>query len=48
MMVKGKVLNVVSAYTPQVGYDKEEKEKVWERMDQLFEEILIDEKLVIG
>ena len=47
MMVKSKVLNVVSAYTPQVGYDKEEKE-VWERMDQLFEEILRDEKLVIG
>ena len=48
MEVKGKVLNIVSAYAPQVGCDKEEKEKFWERMDQLVEEIPRDEKVVIG
>ena len=46
--VKGKALNVVSAYIPQVGRDKEEKETFWERMDQLAEESPRDEKAVIG
>ena len=46
--LKGKVVSVVSAYSPQEGWDKEEKEKFWERMDQPVEEIPRDEKVVIG
>ena len=41
-------MSVVSAYAPQVGCEKEEKEKFWERITQSMEEIPRDEKVVIG
>ena len=42
------MINVVSAYAPQVGLYGEEKEKFWEMFDTLVSGISSGEKLVIG
>jgi len=52
MMVKlcwnGIFVNVVSAYAPQTGLGKEEKEEFWEEWDGLMGKIEKGERLVIG
>ena len=46
--IEGTIMNVVSAYAPQVGCDMEGKEQFWEEMDELMESIPKDERVVIG
>ena len=46
--IEGMIINVVSAYAPQVGCDMEEKEQFWGEMDELMESIPRDERVVIG
>ncbi|XP_037804802.1 craniofacial development protein 2-like [Penaeus monodon] len=44
----GVLLNVVSAYAPQVGRDREEKEEFWEDLHETVELIPREERLIIG
>ena len=37
--VKGSILNIVSAYAPQVNNSMEEKNDIWEDLDGLIESI---------
>ena len=42
------LINVVSAYTPQVGCDTEEKEEFWTTMDKTVTDIPRDERIFVG
>lgn len=44
----GKMFNVVSGYTPQVGCELEEKEKIWSDLDEVMLSIPRSERVVIG
>jgi len=46
--VDGMLINIVSAYAPQVGCDNEEKEAFWADLEEVVEKIPRDERLVIG
>ena len=46
--VKGSILNIVSAYTPQVNSSMEEKNDIWEDLDGLMEIISNEERIVLG
>ena len=46
--VKGSILNIVSAYAPQVNNSMEEKNNFWEDPDGLIESISKEERIVLG
>ena len=48
--VKGSILNIISAYTPQVNYSMGEKNDFWENLDGLKESTCISkkERIVLG
>ena len=46
--VNGSILNIVSAYAPQVNNSMEEKNDFWENLDGLIESILTEERTVLG
>ena len=46
--VNGSILNIVSAYAPQVNNSMEEKNDFWEDLDGLIESISKEEKIVLG
>ena len=46
--VNGSILNIVSAYAPQVNYSMEEKNDFWEDLDGLIESISKEERIVLG
>ena len=46
--IEGVMINVVSAYAPQVGCSLEEKENFWSILDEVTEQIPGREKLIIG
>ena len=46
--IEGVIMNVISAYAPQVGCEMEEKEEFWSELDELTESIPRDERVVIG
>ena len=46
--VKGSILNIVSAYAPQVNNSMEEKNDFWEDLDGLIESISREERIVLG
>ncbi|KAK3550697.1 hypothetical protein QTP70_002387 [Hemibagrus guttatus] len=46
--IEGVMLNVVSGYAPQVGYELEEKERFWSELDEVMESIPTGERVVIG
>ena len=46
--VNGSILNIVSAYAPQVNYSVEEKNNFWEDLDGLIESISKEERIVLG
>ncbi|KAK3506526.1 hypothetical protein QTP70_006437 [Hemibagrus guttatus] len=46
--IEGVMLNVVSGYAPQVGYELEEKERFWSELDEVIESIPTGEQVVIG
>ncbi|KAM8887986.1 uncharacterized protein ACB058_000226 isoform 2-T4 [Synchiropus picturatus] len=46
--IGGVVMNVVSAYAPQVGRKEEEKEKFWSKLEELIGQIPPTERVVIG
>ena len=48
MVVGDEVLNVVSAYAPQVGSDASSKQEFWDDLEEVVEHVPIGEKLVIG
>ena len=46
--VNGSILNIVSAYAPQVNNSMEEKNDFWEDLDGLIESISKEERIVLG
>ncbi|KAF7708178.1 hypothetical protein HF521_017235, partial [Silurus meridionalis] len=46
--VEGMMINVTSAYAPQVGCKMEEKEKFWSELDEVVDGVPRNERLVIG
>ena len=46
--VNGSILNIVSAYAPQVNNSMEEKNNFWEDLDGLIESISKEERIVFG
>ena len=48
LVYEGERLNVISAYAPQVGSSREEKEKVWEEFDEVMSECGRGVKVVVG
>ena len=48
MELDGVMLNVISAYAPQVGCIREEKEVLWMDLDETVEKIPKNKKIVVG
>ena len=48
MVWRGVKVNVISAYAPQVGLGRDEKEQFWEEFDELVGSISEDERIVVG
>ena len=48
LMLSEKVLNVISAYAPQVGCDVEEKSLFWQELDEVLTSIPDEERVVLG
>ena len=48
LKVKESILNIVSAYAPQVNNSMEEKNDIWEDLDGLIESISKKERIVLG
>ena len=48
MELDGVMLNVISAYAPQVGCIREEKEAFWLDLDETVEKIPENERIVVG
>ena len=48
MELDGVMLNVISAYSPQVGCIREEKEAFWLDLDETVEKLLKNERIVVG
>ena len=46
--VYGSILNIVSAYAPQVNNSMEEKNDFWEDLDGMIESISTEERIVLG
>ena len=46
--VNGSILNIVSAYAPQVNNSMEEKNDFWEDLDGLIKSISTEERIVLG
>ena len=46
--IEGVIINVVSAYAPQVGCGREEKESFWKELDEVVETIPRQERVVVG
>ena len=46
--INGSILNIVSAYTPQVNDNMEEKNDFWEDLDGLIKSILTEKRIVLG
>jgi exonuclease III len=42
------ILNIISAYAPQVGCDQEEKEKFWNELDETTQRIPGNERIIVG
>ena len=41
-------LTVISAYAPQVGCEGDEKDQVWEELDQEVNSVPLNEKVIVG
>ncbi|KAI5615474.1 gastrula zinc finger protein XlCGF28.1-like [Silurus asotus] len=46
--VEGMMINVISAYAPQLGCEMEEKERIWSELDEVVDGVPRKERLVIG
>uniref|UniRef100_A0A8C4R3Y4 Endonuclease/exonuclease/phosphatase domain-containing protein n=1 Tax=Eptatretus burgeri TaxID=7764 RepID=A0A8C4R3Y4_EPTBU len=46
--IEGVMMNVISAYAPQVGCEMEEKKYFWSELDEVVESVSKDERVVIG
>ncbi|XP_068203626.1 uncharacterized protein [Palaemon carinicauda] len=47
MCCGGEILNIISAYAPQVGCTEEEKENFWRDMDGVMQELEIQERVIV-
>ena len=48
LLLGREVVNILSVYAPQVGREREEKEKFWERLSEVVGEIPGEEKIVLA
>lgn len=42
------VVNILSVYAPQVGREREEKEKFWQKLSEVVEEVPREEKIILA
>ena len=47
VIAKGK-MNVLSVYTPQIGCTDEDKEFFWQKLDEVLQSILANEKAILA
>ena len=45
--IEGMMMNVISAYAPQMGCEMEYKEDFWSELDEVVESVSKDERVVI-
>ncbi|KAF7693242.1 hypothetical protein C0J45_16617 [Silurus meridionalis] len=48
LVVKGVMINVISAYAPQVGSELEDNEIFWSKLDKIVKSVPRNERVVIG
>ncbi|GKD78308.1 craniofacial development protein 2-like protein, partial [Tanacetum coccineum] len=48
VVIDGEAVNVIGAYTPQVGLSDVEKKRFWDDLDELVRECPADERLILG
>ena len=48
LVIEGNIVNIISAYAPQVVLEDQTKRDFWEQMDEILQEIPVGENLVIG
>ena len=48
LILGDEVVNVISAYAPQIGYDDASKRKFWDDLDVVMQGIPLEEKIFIG
>ena len=48
LKIKGFILNIISAYAPQVNNSMEEKNDFWENRDGLIENVSKEERIILG
>jgi hypothetical protein len=48
LLVGNLVLNIISAYTPQIGLDESAKRQFWEELDELISSVSVSDKLIAG
>nr|GEW98064.1 hypothetical protein [Tanacetum cinerariifolium] len=48
LVIDGEIVNVISAYAPQVGLREEEKKAFWDSLDEVVRETPTDQRLMLG
>ncbi|GKA80973.1 retrovirus-related pol polyprotein LINE-1 [Tanacetum coccineum] len=48
LVIEGEIVNVISAYTPQVGLSGEEKKTFWDSLDEVMMDTSTDQRLFLG
>ncbi|XP_065662919.1 uncharacterized protein LOC136085533 [Hydra vulgaris] len=46
--IDGVVMNVISAYAPQLGCDTKEKEEFWRELDEVVLQVPVEERMILG
>ena len=48
LIIEDNIINIISAYAPQVELDQQTKTQFWEDLDEVIQEIPQEEKIYIG
>ncbi|GKC24387.1 retrovirus-related pol polyprotein LINE-1 [Tanacetum coccineum] len=48
LVIEGEIVNVISAYAPQVGLGEDEKKTFWDSSDEVVRVFLTDQRLILG
>ncbi|GJS62496.1 retrovirus-related pol polyprotein LINE-1 [Tanacetum coccineum] len=48
LVIEGETVNVISAYTPQVGLGEDEKKTFWDSLDEVVRVFPTDQRLILG
>ena len=48
IMISQQIINVISAYAPQMGCDDEEKNRFWQEMDEVLTSVSDEQRVIVG